>query len=177
MEKNRRPCMKRTIFLSIIFGATAGFITNTVCTHPVLAVEEKSVTDGRGKSPTERLMMEIEKRTYNILTGILLCNFSQVKQEASAVVEEANKINEKFFPQNPDPDVDTWYKRTKNLDTNNKEAIVKLKEEFTGYVKKIETAIQKIQRAADSKNEESALNAYTDLIKNSCFECHKHHRG
>ncbi len=166
--------MKRTIFLSIIFGAMAGFITNTVCTHPVLAVEEKNVVDG--KSPTERLMLEIEKRTYNILTGILLCNYSQVKQEASAVAEEANKINEKFFQQNPDPSVDTWYKRAKNLDPNNKGAIVKLKEEFAGYVKKIETAIQKIQLAADSKNEESALNAYTDLIKNSCLECHKHHR-
>lgn len=160
--------MKKAILLSIILGATVGFITNTVYTYPVLAEE-------KGNLPTVKLMSEIEKRTYNILTGILLGNYSQVKQETHAVVEEANKISTIFFPQNPD--ADAWYKRAKHVDENNKEALGKLKEEFAGYVKKIETTVREINKAADSKSQESALNAFEGLIKNSCLECHKNHRS
>lgn len=168
--------MKKELLLSIIFAGTTGVVgaANMICTSTVLAAEERAVAAHEHEKvtlPTKRLMIEMEKRTYNILEGILIGNYKCVSNEANAIMVEANKINENFFPRNPE--IDAWYKRSKDLDPKNIEAITKLKEEFNVYMRRIEEAVKEIQKAADANDQEGTLSAFTGLIKNSCFECHK----
>ncbi|MDN3513237.1 MAG: cytochrome c [Candidatus Brocadia sp.] len=164
--------MRNTLFLSFIIS---GIVVSTGVVHsPVtLAGERQSVAHEHDKVtlPTKRLMIAMEEHVYNILEGILVGNFECAKQEANAVLAEANRINENFFPRNPE--IDAWYMRSKDLDPKNIEAITKLKEEFNGYTRRIAAAVQEIQKAADAKDQEGTLAAFTDLIKNSCFECHR----
>lgn len=168
--------MKMELLSSIILAGTTGVagVASTVYTTTVLAAEERAVAahdHEKVKLPTKRLMVEMEKRTYNILEGILIGNYKQVSNEANAILSEANKINENFFPRNPE--IDAWYRRSQDLDPKNIEAITKLKEEFNGYVKRIDAAVKEIQKAAEANDQEGTLNAFTGLIKNSCFECHR----
>ena len=116
-------------------------------------------------------MIEIEKRMYNILEGILVGNFTYVKQEAAAVSQTASQINENFFPRNPD--IDAWYRRSKDLDPSNVEAIKKLKEEFGSYMRRIDAGVQEIQKAADTNDAEATFSAFSGLLTKACFECHR----
>lgn len=106
-----------------------------------------------------------------MLEGILIGNFKYVKQEASAVASEAKKIEENFFPRNPE--IDHWYMRSKDLDPKNIEAITKLKEEFRSYMRRIDSGVQEIQKAADSGDAETTFQAYSGLLTKACFECHR----
>jgi len=165
--------MRSALFLSIIMSGIAGS-ASIVCSSTRVFAEERQIIAHEHEKvtlPTKRLMIEMEKRVYNILEGILVGNFKYVKQESNAVVEEANKINENFFPRNPD--IDAWYRRSKDLDPSNIEAIKKLKEDFNSYMRRIAAAVQEIQKAADANDQEATLSAFTGLIKNSCFECHR----
>jgi len=101
----------------------------------------------------------------------LVGNFKYVKQEAAAVTEKANQINENFFPRNPE--IDAWYKRSKDLDPSNIEAIKKLKEEFNAYMRRIDAGVQEIQKAADTGDTEATFQAYSGLLTKACFECHR----
>lgn len=144
-----------------------------VCTKAFAGEERASAVHEHEsiKLPTKRSMVEIEKRMYNILEGILVGNFKYVKQEAAAVAEKANQINENFFPRNPD--IDAWYKRSKDLDPSNIEAIKKLKEEFNAYMRRIDAGVQEIQKAADTGDTEATFQAYSGLLTKACFECHR----
>ena len=168
--------MKRTLVLSIVLSGTVGLVgaANTIYTSPVLAAEERAIVAHEHEKvtlPTKRLMIEIEKRVYNILEGILVGNFKYVKQEAAAVSEKASQINENFFPRNPE--IDHWYMRSKDLDPKNIEAITKLKEEFGVYMKRIDSSVQEIQKAADANDTEAAYSAFSGLLTKACFECHR----
>lgn len=168
--------MKRELILSIIIAGATGVIgaENAITQPAVFAAEERTISAHDHEKvtiPTKRLMIEMEKRTYNILEGILIGNYKQVSNEANAILSEANKINENFFPRNPE--IDAWYRRSQDLDPKNIEAITKLKEEFNGYTRRIDAAVKEIQKAADANDQEGTLNAFTGLIKNSCFECHR----
>src|SRR5574337_1851072 len=99
--------MKSLMCISLSILGFAGLMgsTNVVYTQKAFAGEERASAvheHENVKLPTKRLMVEIEKRMYNILEGILVGNFKYVKQEASAVMEKANQINENFFPRNPE---------------------------------------------------------------------------
>ena len=168
--------MKRALVLSVVLSGTLGLVVaaSTIYTSPVLAAEERAVVAHEHEKvtlPTKRLMIEIEKRVYNILEGILVGNFKYVKQEAAAVAEKANQINENFFPRNPE--IDHWYMRSKDLDPKNIEAITKLKEEFNIYAKRLNSSVQEIQKAADANDTEAAYNAFSGLLTKACFECHR----
>lgn len=168
--------MKRAMVFSMSLLGLAGLVglTNVVNTSTVLAAEEKAIIAHEHEKvtlPTKRLMIEIEKRMYNMLEGILVGNFKYVKQEASAVAAEGKKIEENFFPRNPD--VDAWYRRSKDLDPSNVEAIKKLKEEFSSYMRRIDSGVQEIQKAADSNDAEATFQAYSGLLTKACFECHR----
>lgn len=166
--------MKTVIGLSLSL-LVAGLVgsTNMVCTKAFAGEERATAVPEHEKVPfaTKRLMREIEKKMYNILEGILVGNFKYVKQEAAAVTEKANQINENFFPRNPD--IDAWYKRSKDLDPSNIEAIKKLKEEFNAYMRRIDAGIQEIQKAADTGDTEATFQAYSGLLTKACFECHR----
>ena len=166
--------MKTVISLSLSL-LVAGLVgsTNVVCTKAFAGEERASAIPEheKVKLPTKRLMREIEKKMYNILEGILVGNFKYVKQEAAAVTEKANQINENFFPRNPD--IDAWYKRSKDLDPSNIEAIKKLKEEFNSYMRRIDAGVQEIQKAADTGDTEATFQAYSGLLTKACFECHR----
>ena len=170
--------MKTIIYFGLSLLGFAGLMgsTNMVCTKAFAGEERASVAHEHEKVtlPTKRLMIEIEKRMYNILEGILIGNFKYVKQEAAAVTEKANQINENFFPRNPD--IDAWYKRSKDLDPSNVEAIKKLKEEFNAYMRRIDAGVQEIQKAADSGDTEATFQAYSGLLTKACFECHRRFR-
>lgn len=144
-----------------------------VCTKTFAGEERVSAAHEHEKVtlPTKRLMIEIEKKMYNILEGILVGNFKYVKQEAATVTEKAKQINENFFPRNPD--IDAWYKRSKDLDPSNIEAIKKLKEEFNAYMRRIDAGVQEIQKAADTGDTEATFQAYSGLLTKACFECHR----
>ena len=168
--------MKSLICISLSLLGFAGLMgsTNIVCASKAFAGEERAsaVHEHENiKLPTKRLMVEIEKRMYNILEGILVGNFKYVKQEAAAVTEKAKQINENFFPRNPD--IDAWYKRSKDLDPSNIEAIKKLKEEFNAYMRRIDAGVQEIQKAADTGDTEATFQAYSGLLTKACFECHR----
>ena len=167
--------MKSLICISLSILGFAGLMgsTNMVCTKAFAGEERASAVHEHEnvKLPTKRLMVEIEKRMYNILEGILIGNFKYVKQEAAAVTEKANQINENFFPRNPE--IDAWYKRSKDLDPSNIEAIKKLKEEFNSYMRRIDAGVQEIQKAADTGDTEATLQAYSRLLTKACFECHR----
>ncbi|HHT9107441.1 MAG TPA: cytochrome c [Candidatus Wunengus sp. YC63] len=158
--------------LSLLVAGLVG-LTNMVCTKAFAGEERASAVHEHEniKLPTKRLMVEIEKRMYNILEGILVGNFKYVKQEAAAVTEKANQINENFFPRNPE--IDAWYKRSKDLDPSNIEAIKKLKEEFNAYMRRIDAGVQEIQKAADTGDTEATFQAYSGLLTKACFECHR----
>jgi cytochrome c556 len=166
--------MKRAICLglSLLIAGLVGS-TNAVCTKAFAGEERASAVHEHEdvKLPTKRLMVEIEKRMYNILEGILVGNFKYVKQEAAAVMEKANQINENFFPRNPE--IDAWYKRSKDLDPSNIEAIKKLKEEFNAYMRRIDAGVHEIQKAADTGDTEATFEAYSGLLTKACFECHR----
>ena len=166
--------MKTVISLSLSL-LVAGLVgsTNVVCTKAFAGEERASAVQEHEKVtlPTKRLMREIEKKMYNILEGILVGNFKYVKQEAAAVTEKAKQINENFFPRNPD--IDAWYKRSKDLDPSNIEAIKKLKEEFNSYMRRIDAGVQEIQKAADTGDTEATFQAYSGLLTKACFECHR----
>ena len=175
--------MRSTLFLSIIISGTVGFVgsINAVYSTKVFAGEGQIITHAHEggahedvKLPTKRLMIEIEKRVYNMLEGILVGNFPYVKQEAAAVKAKASEINENFFPRNPE--IDAWYKRSKDLDPKNIEAITKLKEEFNVYMKRIDAGVQEIQKAADAKDTEATYQAFSGLLTKACFECHRKQR-
>jgi cytochrome c556 len=53
------------------------------------------------------------------------------------------------------------------------EAIKKLKEEFSAYMRRIDSGIQEIQKAADSNDTEATFQAYSGLLTKACFECHR----
>ena len=168
--------MKTVICLSFSLVGFVGLsgLTNMVYAPKVLAGEERSIAaheHDKVKFPTKRLMIEIEKRVYNILEGILIGDFKYVKQEATVVSEKANQISENFFPR--EPYVDTWYKRSKDIEPSNIEAIKKLKEEFNSYVRRIDAGVQDIQKAADSNDAEATFNAFSGLLTKACFECHR----
>lgn len=167
--------MKSLICISLSILGFAGLMgsTNMVCTKAFAGEERASAVHEHEnvKLPTKRLMVEIEKRMYNILEGILIGNFKYVKQEAAAVTEKANQINENFFPRNPE--IDAWYKRSKDLDPSNIEAIKKLKEEFNSYMRRIDAGVQEIQKAADTGDAEATFQAYSGLLTKACFECHR----
>lgn len=168
--------MKRVMVFGVSLLGLAGLAgsANVVYTSTVLAAEEKATVAHEHEKvtlPTKRLMIEIEKRMYNMLEGILVGNFKYVKQEASAVSAEAKKIEENFFPRNPD--IDAWYRRSKDLDPSNVEAIKKLKEEFNAYMRRIDSGVQEIQKAADSNDAEATFQAYSGLLTKACFECHR----
>ena len=168
--------MKTVICLSFSLAGFIGLagLTNMVYAPKALAGEERSIAShehDKVKLPTKRLMIEIEKSVYNILEGILVGDFKYVKQEATAVSEKANKINENFFPRNPD--IDACYKRSKDLDPSNIEAIKKLKEEFNSYMRRIDAGVQDIQKAADSNDAEATFNVFSGLLTKACFECHR----
>lgn len=167
--------MKSLICISMSLLGFAGLIdsTNMVCTKAFAGEERASAVHEHEnvKLPTKRLMVEIEKRMYNILEGILVGNFKYVKQEAAAVMEKANQINENFFPRNPE--IDAWYKRSKDLDPSNIEAIKKLKEEFSAYMRRIDAGVHEIQKAADTGDTEATFEAYSGLLTKACFECHR----
>jgi len=95
--------------LSLLVAGLVG-LTNMVGTKAFAGEERASAVHEHEniKLPTKRLMVEIEKRMYNILEGILVGNFKYVKQEAAAVTEKANQINENFFPRNPEIDVPVY---------------------------------------------------------------------
>lgn len=175
--------MKKVIFLSMGLLGLAGLVgsTNVVRCSTAFAGEGQIITHAHEggthedvKLPTKRLMIEIEKRVYNMLEGILVGNFNYVKQEAAAVAEKASQINENFFPRNPD--IDHWYKRSKDLDPKNIEAITKLKEEFNVYLKRIDSSVQEIKKAADAKDTEATYQAFSGLLTKACFECHRRQR-
>lgn len=168
--------MKSLICISLSLLGFAGLMgsANVVCTQKAFAGEERvsAVHEHENvKLPTKRLMIEIEKRMFNILEGILVGNFKSVKEEAAAVMEKAKQINENFFPRNPD--IDAWYKRSKDLDPSNIEAIKKLKEEFNAYMRRIDAGVQEIQKAADTGDTEATFQAYSGLLTKACFECHR----
>ncbi|MEP9412595.1 MAG: cytochrome c [Candidatus Brocadia sp.] len=168
--------MKVSLVLGMGLLGLAGFAgsLNLVSTSQVLASEGRAIIAHEHEKvtlPTKRLMIEIEKRMYNMLEGILIGNFNYVKQEASAVSAESKKILENFFPRNPD--IDHWYMRSKDLDPKNIEAITKLKEEFSSYMRRIDTGVQEIQKAADSGDTEATFQAYSGLLTKACFECHR----
>lgn len=167
--------MKSLICIGLSVLGFAGLMgsTNVVCTKAFAGEERASAVHEHEnvKLPTKRLMVEIEKKMYNILEGILIGNFKYVKQEAAAVIEKANQINENFFPRNPD--IDAWYKRSKDLDPINIEAIKKLKEEFNSYLRRIDAGVQEIQKAADTGDTEATFQAYSGLLTKACFECHR----
>lgn len=168
--------MKRPMVFSMGLLGLAGFVgsANMVFISPVIAAEERATVAHEHEKitlPTKRLMIEIEKRMYNMLEGILVGNFKYVKQEASAVSMESKKILENFFPRNPD--IDHWYMRSKDLDPKNIEAITKLKEEFSSYMRRIDSGVQEIQKAADAGDTEATFQAYSGLLTKACFECHR----
>jgi|SRR3989337_1707052 len=168
--------MKAVICLSFSLVGFIGLsgLTNMVYAPKVLAGEERTIAThehDKVKLPTKRLMIEIEKRVYNILEGILIGDFKYVKQEAAAVSEKAKQINENFFPTGPD--MYTWYARSKDVDPSNVEAIKKLREEFNSYMKRIDAGVQDIQKAADSNDAEATYNAFSGLLTKACFECHR----
>ena len=168
--------MKGIKFFGISLLGCVGLVwsANMACSSAVLAAEEKPSAAHEHEKvtlPTKRLMIEIEKRMYNILEGILVGNFTYVKQEAAAVSQTASQINENFFPRNPD--IDAWYRRSKDLDPSNVEAIKKLKEEFGSYMRRIDAGVQEIQKAADTNDAEATFNAFSGLLTKACFECHR----
>lgn len=175
--------MRSALFLSMVISGAVGFAgsINAVHSSKVFAGEGQPITHAHEggahedvKLPTKRLMIEIEKRVYNMLEGILVGNFPYVKQEAAAVAAKAGEINENFFPRNPE--VDAWYRRSKDLDPKNVEAITKLKEEFNTYMKRIDSSVKEIQKAADAKDTEAAYQAFSGLLTKACFECHRKQR-
>src|SRR5574341_1211497 len=164
--------MKTVICLSFSLAGFIGLagLTNMVYPPKVLAGEERTIAaheHDKVKLPTKRLMIEIEKRVYNILEGILISDFKYVKQEAAAVSEKAKQINENFFPG--EPYVDTWYKRSKDIGPSDIDAVKKLREEFNSYLRRIEAGVQDIQKAADSNDREATFNAFSGLLTKACF--------
>lgn len=175
--------MRRKLSLSIVLSGIVGLVgsISTVYSTKVFAGEGQPITHAHEggahediKLPTKRLMIEIEKRVYNMLEGILVGNFPYVKQEAAAVAAKAGEINENFFPKNPA--IDHWYMRSQDLDPKNIEAITKLKEEFNTYMKRIDSSVKEIQKAADAKDTEAAYQAFSGLVTKACFECHRKQR-
>ncbi|GAN33531.1 MAG: hypothetical protein DYG83_09655 [Candidatus Brocadia sp. AMX2] len=175
--------MRRKLSLNIVLSGLVGLAGAVGAVYPtkVFAGEGQPIAHAHEggthediKLPTKRLMIEIEKRMYNMLEGILVGNFPYVKQEAAAVAAKAGEINENFFPKNPA--IDHWYMRSKDLDPKNIEAITKLKEEFNTYMKRIDSSVKEIQKAADAKDTEAAYAAFSGLVTKACFECHRKQR-
>ncbi|MGQ3685511.1 MAG: cytochrome c [Candidatus Loosdrechtia sp.] len=168
--------MKRALMFSMGLLGLTGLVgtVNLISTSPVFAFEERAIIShehGKVTLPTKKLMIEIERRMYSILEGIFVGDFIHVKQEANAVAAEAKRIEENFFPRNPRQD--HWYLRSKDLDPENIEAITKLKEEFNSYIRRIESGVQEINQAADKADAEATFDAYGNLVKKACFECHR----
>lgn len=169
--------MKRSFVLSMSLSGVIGLCGVGSISSSAFAGEERASIAHQHENvtlPTKRLMVEFEKRTYNILEGILIGNFKSVKQEAGAISEAGNKVLENFFPRNPD--IDAWYKRSKDLDPSNIEAIKKLKEEFSSYLRRVDAGVQEIQKAADTNDTEATYAAFSGLLTNACFECHRRMR-
>lgn len=179
--------MKRILSLSVGILGLAGLVesANIVCS-PSSALAEKGQM-GKGqmlyqdyksmmhkdiKLPLRNMALEIGERVDKLLDAILQNNFEAVKQNATAVSEKGRQIINTYFPQSLDIEAYKTKPETSHLRPEVLEEFTKLREDFLSYFKKIDTSLQEIQKAADSKDAETAFDAFSNLLKNTCIECH-----
>ncbi len=161
----------KKVTLLIVGICSIGFagLTHSVCTRTVSAAEETAISHEGVALPTRMLMSSIAKRMSNILEGTLAGSFKYVAQEAGGIVDDSYKINEVFFPG--DPKENKWFQRA-NIDPNDSKKITKLKEGFHVYMKSIASSALEIQRAAKSEDQKATFKAFTNMVEETCFECH-----
>lgn len=126
--------------------------------------------------PIRMMMIQIKNRADNILDGILEGNYKYVKQEADAVAEVGTKIINTYFPHSLD--IEAWAENpeTSHLEPETLEKFKELRDDFRSYFRRVESAVQEIKKAADTYDEEATFSAFGEMIKKTCFECHRRYR-
>lgn len=174
--------MKKVIFLGVSLLSFVGFMgaTNIICSSTVCAGEGqmiyheyKSMWHKDVKLPLRNMALEIRDRVNELLNAILEGNFESAKKSATAISEKGHQIINTYFPQSLDIEAFKTDPKTSHLQPEDLEKFKQLREDFLSYFKKIDASLQEIQKAADSKNEETAFDAFSGLIKSTCIECHK----
>ncbi|WKZ20320.1 MAG: hypothetical protein QY310_07075 [Candidatus Jettenia sp. CY-1] len=176
--------MKKVIFLSIsllgfvVFIGSANIVRSStvyagagegqMIYHKYEAMWHKDV-----KLPLRNMALEIRDRINALLTAILEGNFESVKQNATAVSQKGQQIIDTYFPQSLDIEAYEKDPKTSHLQPEDLEKFKQLRADFLSYFGKIDASLQEIQKAADSKNGETAFDAFSGLIKNTCIDCHK----
>lgn len=167
---------KRRIFVSMVLSGLLGvsWLVHKMYSPGIDTSEGQNITHEQkeGKRqianlPAKMFNREVENTVVNMLEGILEGNFGYVIEKASDVSGQGGKILDNYFSQGH------WYAQLEALNT---EEMTKVKEEFTGYRNKTDMQVKEILKAAHAKDEESTLNAVTDMIKTTCFDCHRKYR-
>ncbi len=180
--------MKRILSLSIgILGLVGLAGSASIICSPSSALAEKGKM-GEGqmlyqdyksmlhkdiKLPLRNMALEIGERVDKLLDAILQNNFEAVKQNATAVSEKGHQIINTYFPQSLDIEAYKTHPETSHLKPEVLEEFKNLREDFLGYFQKIDASLQEIQKAADSKDSEAAFDAFSNLLKKTCIECHQ----
>jgi len=167
--------MKRIFFNIVILLGLLGAI-NAFCGQPSYA--EEAAFNGKHETlvlPSRILMSEIEGRAHNIFEDILTENYEPIKQETEAILTKANKISELFFPV--DPGLNAWYRRSGAFDPEILKAIENLKANFGIYLRRLKSNIERLQAAAEKKDEREIAHYYTKMIKQACAKCHSRFAG
>ncbi len=167
---------KRRIFVYVVLSSLVGvsWLVHKMYSPGIHTSEGQIITpeqkeDRRRKTnlPTEIFNREVENTVVNMLEGILEGNFDYVVEKASDVSGQGEKILDNYFLQGH------WHAWLKAL---NIEEMTKVKEVFTGYMNNMDAQIKEILGAAHTKDEEATLNAVTNMIKTTCFDCHRKYR-
>ncbi len=148
-------------------------VTNISQPHLIRAADEKVTEHTDVIEPTKVLMKEIEQRLGNMLNGILAGNLKYVANEAGSLVDQSYQINETFFPL--DPRQNKWFKRA-GIKSDDSEKITNLKEEFDVYKNGIIYNALRVRKTALSGDREATFKAFTGMIEQTCFDCHRTNR-
>lgn len=169
--------MKKKIFMSMSFLGALGVTYLISGLHPVttragegkgMQQEKKEISHQGINLPIRRITKEMENRVTNMIEGVLDGNFEYVRDEAAGLTVQGKKILDNFFPRGQ------WFMQVEVL---NPAETKERRDDFNGYINRMDAQIKEIQKAADSNDEEATLSAITELIKKSCFECHRKYRS
>lgn len=126
--------------------------------------------------PLRNLALEIRARTDSLLDAILEGDYESVKKNAQAISEKGQQVINTYFPQSLDIEAFKTDPKTSHLPPDALEKFKQLRADFLEYFNKIDPGLQEIQKAAESKNEAAAFDAFSTLIKSTCIDCHNKYR-
>jgi cytochrome c556 len=168
MKRNISLILGLSGLIGIVVAANGFCFSQTATAAGETQVAEKEVKHASVTLPIRRITREMENQVTNMIEGVLEGNFDYVKEAANGLSALGKKILDNFFPRGQ------WFGQVEAM---NPAETKKRREDFNGFVNTMDSQIKEIQKAAESNDEEATLHAITNLVKKTCFECHKKYRS